>query len=401
MTAVTFGSAPQSDLDPFSPAAIADPYPGYRALRDLGPVVHLTTHSVWFVSRYDQVRAAVADWRTFTSTQGVALTAEMGAYMKGTPLTSDPPEHDRLRSVLTDKLAPKALAKLRGDIHERADAIVARVVEQGEFDAVTDLCERLPVEIVADLIGLPREGREVLLPGAEAMLASFGPLDERMDERRPAITAYAEFMNRATTREYLSPDSWGTAILDAVDDGRIDRESAAPLMSAYLIAAMDTTVNGLAHYLKILAERPDVWAALKADPGLIAPGFEEVLRYDAVAQMAFRVATRDVEIGGVTIPGGSRVALGLASANHDERHYPDPEVYDLARRPYDHLSFGNALHACAGQGLARLEAHALVTAVLRRADRIEFAGEAVRRSTVPRMRGLESLPLSIVPAAAG
>ena len=167
--------SPVSDVDVFSDEVVADPYPTYRALRDAGPAVRLTAYPIWVIARYADIRAALVDWESFTSAQGVALTDEMNAPMRGGVLASDPPEHDVLRSVLSEKLAPRALATLRADIAERADRLVADAVAMGSFDAVTDLCERLPVDVVADLIGLAPEGRERLLPGADATFASLGP----------------------------------------------------------------------------------------------------------------------------------------------------------------------------------------------------------------------------------
>jgi cytochrome P450 len=393
-------SAPVSDVDLFATDVLANPYDTYRSLRDAGPAVRSSTHPIWLLTRYDDVRTALADWQSFTSAQGVALTDEMNAPMLGGVLATDPPEHDVLRSVLSEKLAPRALAKLRGDIAERADALVARVVAKGSFDAVTDLAQSLPVDVVADLIGLPQEGRDKLLPGADATFASFGPLDDRMMARMPVFMDYIQYMQSVSDRSVLAPGSWGAAVFEAVDDGRIAEETAGPLLTAYLVAGMDTTVAAIAAYIRFLAEDPELFAVLKADPGLVASGFEEALRMESPVLGFFRNTTRDVDVSGVVIPAGSRVLLSNASANRDERHYPDPDRFDVRRNPVDHLAFGYATHGCAGQGLARIEAQALIGSLLRRVDRIELAGEPVRHEH-PVVRGLESLPVTVVPASEG
>jgi cytochrome P450 len=172
---VSSSSTPVSDIDLYSDEVLADPYPAFRVIRDTGPAVQLTAYPVWVIARYADVRAALRDWRTFTSAEGVAMTDEMNAHMRGSVLASDPPEHCVLRGVLSEKLAPRALAKLSDEIGGWAGAIVAEAVSKGTFDAVTDLCARLPLEAVADLIGLPPEGRERLLPGSDAVFATFGP----------------------------------------------------------------------------------------------------------------------------------------------------------------------------------------------------------------------------------
>jgi cytochrome P450 len=391
-------SAPSSDVDVYASDVLADPYDVYRRLRDAGPAVRLSTYPVWFMGRYSDVRAALADWETFTSAQGVALTDEMNAPMLGGVLATDPPEHDVLRAVLSEKLAPRALAKLRADIAERADALVAGLVTKGAFDVVTDLAQALPVDVVADLIGLPREGREKLLPGADATFASFGPLDERMQARFPVFMDYMQYMQSVSDPSVLAPGSWGAAVFEAVDDGRIAQETAGPLLTAYLVAGMDTTVAAIAAYIRFLAEDAELFATLKADPSLIAGGFEEALRIESPVQGFFRNTTRDVDVDGIVIPAGSRVLLSNGSANRDERHYPDPDRFDINRNPVDHLAFGYATHGCAGQGLARIEARAIIESLLRRVERIQLDGEPVRHEH-PVVRGLEHLPVTIVPAA--
>ena len=270
---VSSSSAPVSDIDLYSDEVLADPYPAFRVIRDTGPAVQLTAYPVWVTARHADVRAALRDWRTFTSAEGVAMTDEMNAHMRGSVLASDPPEHGVLRGVLSEKLAPRALAKLSDEIGGRTDAIVAEAVSKGTFDAVTDLCARLPLEAVADLIGLPPEGRERLLPGSDAVFATFGPLDARMQARMPTFQSYFEYMMSFSDPSKLAPGSWGAAIWDAVDDGRIGPGSAFPLLTAYLVAALDTTVYALGSYVQFLAEAPQRWSALKADPGLIGSGF--------------------------------------------------------------------------------------------------------------------------------
>ncbi|MTD53275.1 cytochrome P450 [Amycolatopsis pithecellobii] len=388
---------PVSDLDLWSDAVLADPYPAYRELRDAGAAVHLRRHAVWVVARYADVRAVLADDMTFSSASGVGINDRMNGLQAGTVLASDDPQHAVLRAVLSEKLAPRALAKLRTQIAEQADSLVRDAVEQGTFDGVGDLAARLPVDVVADLIGLPVQGREVLLPGADAMFAGMGPMDERLEARVPEIMAHQRYIGEMTSREKLTPGSWGAAILDAVDEGRIAPDAAVPLMTAYLVAGMDTTVHSLGNYLRLLAADPGLWKLLKADPSQIGSGFEECLRLESPAQNFTRVTTRAVEMGGEPLPAGARVVVSFASANRDERHYPDPDHFDIRRRPLDHLAFGHAVHGCAGQGLARIEAQALISALLRRVDRLELAGEPVRHLN-PTIRGLAKLPVSVVPA---
>ena len=389
---------PQTDIDIFTEDAMRDPAPVWAEIRELGSVVFLSRWDTWIVTRYDEVREVLTDWQTFTSAKGTVFSDEMSAMLGETPLTTDPPLHDTLRGVLSEKLAPRALRKLNAPIVDRADALVAEAVAAGSLEGMESLCKRLPVDIVADLIGLPVEGREILLPGAEAFFTTFGPYDDRLLALMPAIEEFVAYMGSVTSRDVLAPGSWGTAILDAVDAGVIGEEHAIPLMSAYLIAGMDTTVHSLGFYLTNLAENPSAWAALKEDPTLIGSGFEETLRLGTPVQLSYRVTTRQVELGGHTIPEGKRILLCNAAANRDPRHYDDPDTFDIHRNPVDHLTLGYGTHGCAGQGLARLEARALITALLQRVDSIELAGPVERQSHVPGFAGIRRLPLSLTTA---
>ena len=388
---------PSLDIDIFDDAVILDRYPVYQRLRDAGPAVYIEPHSIWAIGRYADIREASLDVERFSSARGVEMLedlAKMGTV--GTILGSDPPKHDQLRSILSEKLAPRALRTLRSFVQERADTIVQEAVATGEFDAVTELAQRLPVAVVADLIGLPQEGRHVLLEGADAIFTAFGPMTPRLAEKLPQVQAYLQYTRDMLDRDILTEGSWGAAVLDAADAGRIDREDAGPLMSAYMIAGMDTTVNSLGHFLNLLANRPDVWAALKEDKTLIPSAYEEILRLESPVQGFFRTTTTDVDVDGTIIPEDSRVMLCYGSGNRDERHYANPDMFDLNRNATDHLAFGYGTHGCAGQGLARMEAPALVAALMRHVDRIEANGEA-EVTLSPVVRSLSSLPLTVTP----
>jgi cytochrome P450 len=398
-TAAADTTTPESDIDLFAPHVLVDPYPAYRVIRDLGPVVRLTAHPTYVIARYDDVRAALRDTEVFSSGQGVALTEMSNAAMAGNVIATDPPDHRTLRLILSEKLSLRPLRRLQADIEQRADALVAEVVRRETFDAVTDLAERFPVDVVADLIGLPAEGRETLLPGADAIFCSIGPMNDLLQERLPALMAVQEHLESVFDRERLTPGSWGASILDAVESGRIPHREGVMLLGAFLTAGMDTTVHAIGHYLRVLAERPDVWAALKADPTAVPAGFEEVLRLDAPAQGFFRITTADAVVDGLTVPAGSRVLLSYASAGRDERKYEYPDEFRLERAPREHLAFGFGVHACVGQTLARMEAKAVIESMLRRVEVLELAGDPERRLNSI-TRGLASLPLRVTRADA-
>jgi cytochrome P450 len=390
-------SAPVCNVDLFSEAVSLEPYGLYRELRKLGPVVHFTTHDFLALTRYRDVRAAGIDHQAYSSADGVGLLDEFNAQLRGTVLASDPPEHTVLRAVLSEKLAPRAVNQLQHTIKEQVSGFVAEAVEKGSFDGMSDLAERIPVEIVADLIGLPKHGRGLLLPGADALFGTFGPKTPALQAKLQAAGQYFGYIAQYATREALTPGSWGAAIFDAVDAGTLRPDQALPLMSAYLVAGMDTTVNSLGFLLQFLASVPGLWERVKQDPSLGRAAYYEALRMESPVQVFFRRARADLEIDGTPIPTGSKVALLYGSANRDHRQFgDDAEEFVAKRNPTDHLAFGFGTHNCAGQGLARLEAQVLIDVLVSQVDTLELVAAPTLRVN-PVVRGYERLPLRVTP----
>lgn len=393
--------APESAADLFSDDVLTDPYPTLADLRAAGPVVWLSTLDVFVLPRYAEARAALGDHATFSSAQGVALNEAANAIRRSgsassSLIVSDPPRHTQLRSVLAERLAPKALRKLRADIEGRADELVEEVVGRGSFDAVRDLAEPFPVNVVADLIGLPREGRDKYLLWADGAFNAAGPDNERTQRGVPLLKEQLEYLTSVATRDRLTPGSMGAAIFEAADRGDIESDTILPLLSAYLTAGMDTTMNAIGHAVWLFGRHPDQWEKVHENPDLIPGAFNEILRIETPAQTFSRVATTDHDAWGVTIPKGARVSIHNGSANRDERKWADPERFDVTRDAADHLAFGYGIHGCAGQGLARLEGHAIIAALVRRVARFEV-GEVERRINNV-ARGLASCPVAVTRA---
>jgi len=382
--------------DPFDEAVMDDPWPLYRELRDAGGAVFLQAHGVWAISRYDDVHAALRDHETFSSAPAPALQPLRPdlELARDTILGSDPPRHTMLRNVLSEQLAPRALRALKADIEARADAVVEELVSRGSFDAVQDLARRFPVQVVAELVGLPAEAREQLLALADAAFNTFGPVNRLTQESWDRLPEIGAYIGQAMTRETIAPGSWGAAVYAAADRGEIAQADAAQMMIAFIIAGMDTTVNSIGSAIWLLAERPDAWAALRAEPALARSAYEEALRYESPVTFFCRGVTRPVTIDGVDLDEGDRVMMLFGAANRDDRKYEDPDHFDVARNPVDHVAFGGGIHACAGQGLARIEGPAVLAALARRVQRLELAGPPVRHYNNA-VRGLGQLPVSV------
>jgi cytochrome P450 len=363
-----------SDVDVFDDAVLADPYPSYRRLRDAGPLVWMRRHHVWALPRYAEVRAALRDWQTFSSASGVGMTDEVNSRPPAV-LTSDPPLHTRLRKVPQSELSARALRPIEQELRAKADALVDRLVADGTFDAVADLARLYVVSVVADLVGLPEEGRSQLLAGSDAGFNRFGPANRHYVAAAPAFHFLQEYVQTVAVPGRLDPDGMGARLYAAAGNGDLLPRECPSMMLAYVWPSIDTTIAAIGSIVRRFALHPDQWDLLRHDPRLIPAAFNETLRIDSPVRSFTRFTTREVRTDEFLLPAGTRVMLMIASANRDERYYPDPERFDVHRNPTDHLAFGNGVHHCVGAPLARLAADAVIGALARRVSRITLVEE--------------------------
>ncbi|MFE9102547.1 cytochrome P450 [Actinomadura geliboluensis] len=387
---------PVSDLDLFDDAVLVAPYPSYAALRDLGAVVHLPANDIYALTRYDAIRGALGDWETFSSAGAIGFNPAVNEALTGTSLASDPPVHTQLRATLTANLSPRALRGLKGGIEVKADALVEKLVAEGSFEAIDTLARALPLEIVADLIGFTGHVRTSMLRWGQAAMQVIGPMNRRTAENFPIAGELYGWCSTVTADD-LAPGSVGRGIFEAEARGDIPPGTAGHIIHQYLGAGVDTTIASIGNLVALFAAHPDQLALVREDPSLVPAAFNEVLRYWAPVHAWGRRTTRDVEIDGAVVPEGAKVAILFGAGNRDPRHFADPDAFQVARNPVDHLSFGYGPHGCAGQGLARLEAHAVIASLARRVERLVTGPEVRVPSNIT--RSIEELPvLEVVPA---
>ena len=388
-------SVPSSDIDLFSDEVLLDPYPYYAELRELGGVVHLPANDVYALTRYDVVRTALGDPATFSS-RSIGFNPMVNEALQGTSLASDPPVHTQLRATLTENLSPRALRGLKATIDAKAAVLVDDLVATGSFDAIDALARVFPLEVVADLIGFTGHVRENMLRWGEAAMQVLGPLNQRTAENFPIAGELYGWCSSVTAEE-LAPGSVGRGIFDAEARGDIPPGTAGHIIHQYLGAGVDTTVAAIGNIVALFGTHPEQFDLVRKDPSLVPAAFAEVLRFWIPIHAWGRHATTDVDIDGATVPAGAQMALLLGSGNRDPRHFEDPDEFLVERNPVDHLSFGYGPHGCAGQGLARLEAHAVIASLAGKVQRLAL-GEEVR---VPSntTRSISELPvLEVVPA---
>lgn len=386
---------PTSDVDLFADEVLLDPYPTYEALRETAAVVHLPVNDVYALTRYDVIRDALADTETYSSS-AIGFNPMVNEALQGTSLASDPPVHTQLRAALSENLTPRSLRGLKVQIEEKADALVADLVETGSFEAIDGLARELPLQVVADLIGFTGDARDNMLRWGQAAMQVIGPLNQRTAESFPIAGELYGWCSQVSAED-LAPGSVGRGIFDAETRGDIPEGTAGHIIHQYLGAGVDSTVAAIGNIIALFAAHPDQLALVRKDHALVGSAFNEVLRYWAPLHAWGRRVTRDVEVDGILVPAGAQVAILFGAGNHDPRHYEDADEFLVERNPVDHLSFGYGPHGCAGQGLARLEAHAIIGSLAKRVDRLVVGEE--RRVPHNTVRSIDALPvLEVVPA---
>jgi len=368
-----------SNIDLFADDILVDAFPTYKALRDQAAVVYMPVNQVYALTRYDVIRAALGDTVTFSSENGVGFNHAVNEALQGTSLASDPPVHTQLRATLAANLAPRKLRVIEEQIVGKAEALVLQLVKGGGFEAMDSLARAFPLEVVADLIGFTGDVKRNMLRWGQAAMEVIGPMNQRTAENFPIAGELYAWCSQVTAKD-LAPDSIGRGIFEAMDRGEIPPGSASHIIHQYLGAGVDTTIASIGNVIALFGRFPEQFERVRQNPSLAASAFNEVLRYFPVVHAWGRRVTRDVEVEGVLIPEGAQAAVLFGAGNRDERHYTNPDEFDVARNPVDHLMFGYGPHSCAGQGLARMEGQAVITALARHVRSFRL-GELVKKPT--------------------
>jgi cytochrome P450 len=363
--------------DIYHTSAIVDPYPHYARMRDLGSVVWLPRHRVYALPRYTESKAVLRDDRNFLSGHGVALNRMTNRLGRGTTLSSDGTEHDHRRKLVAHRMLPRALRAISEGVDEQAAAVVEAALARGEVDGVDDVATALPMAVVPDLVGWPQDQRDQLLHWGGATFDILGPMNRRAVRSFTGSLQMMRFARRVVRRREVTVGSLGHDVLVAADEGRIRLADCPPLMVDYIGPSLDTTISAISNALHLFALHPQQWQLLRADPTLIPNAVNEIVRYESPLRAFSRYAREDTEISGTPIAAGSRLLVMYASANRDEREWENPDTFDIRRDANRQLGFGQGAHACAGQGLARLETSAMLRALAQRVDRIELTGTPV------------------------
>jgi cytochrome P450 len=391
--------------DPWSPEFVADPYPVYDELRRERPVFFDEPTGQWVVTRHADVSALLRDRRLGRTYLHVASHEDFGRppepeflapfwnLIRAGMLDVEPPDHTRLRRLVSKAFTPRMVEGLRGRVRELAEELARALAEKGGGDLLAEMAEPLPVTVIAEMLGIPENDRPLLRPWS-ARICGMYELDPSEEVQRIAVRASVEFSEylRDLARTRRTPGEDLISALAAVDG--LSEDELVGTCVLLLNAGHEATVNATGNAWWALFRNPDQLARLRADHGLIPSAVEELLRYDTPAPMFERWVLEDVEVAGVRVPRGAEVALQFASANRDPEVFADPGALDLGRNPNPHIGFGAGIHFCLGAPLARIELTESMGALLRAAPDLRPAAEPAWKPGFI-LRGLESLPVEV------
>ncbi len=395
-------------VDLFDPGFKANPYPTYARLRSEAPVHRVTMpdgRGVWLVTRYDDVVAVLKDER-FAKDWRNALTPEQLAQVPPIPemmkplsrnmLDTDPPDHERLRSLVSKAFTPRLIERMRGRVQEIADALLDAVEDRGEMDLIDDYAFPLPIIVIAELLGVPAEDRDRFREWSDAAVSGNATQEYVEKILLPHMQAFTDYLRAMFEEKRENPrDDLISALVRAEEAGdRLNEDELIGMVFLLLVAGHETTVN-LIGTLALL-QHPDQLEKLRDDPSLIKPAVEELLRYDGPVETSTeRFAREDVRIGGTVIPKGEMVMVVISAADHDPERFPDPEALDITRADNRHLAFGKGIHHCLGAPLARMEGQISINTLLRRMPSLRLKDSPETLAWRPGMvlRGLQGLPV--------
>ncbi|MGW2726132.1 cytochrome P450 [Streptomyces sp. NPDC001494] len=397
-------------FDPWDPGFLADPYPAYADLRARGRVFRYEPTDQWLVPHHADVSALLRDRRLGRTYQHRFSHEEFGRTAPPAEhepfhvlndhgmLDLEPPDHTRIRRLVSKAFTPRTVERLRPYVRGLANDLVARLVEAGGGDLLTDVAEPLPVAVIAEMLGVPEADRASLRPWSAAICGMYelNPSEETAANAVRASQEFSAYLAEliADRRERPGEDLI-SGLIAAHDEGdRLTEQEMISTAVLLLNAGHEATVNATVNGWWALFRNPGQLAALRADQSLVPSAIEELMRYDTPLQLFERWVLDDVEIAGTVIPRGAEIAMLFGSANHDPAVFTDPDRLDLTRRENPHISFSAGIHYCIGAPLARIELAASITALLEQAPTLTLAEEPRRRPNFV-IRGLEGLNVEV------
>ena len=398
---------PASEL--YTDEFAADPYPALARLRADAPVCPVSSprFDSYLVTRFDDARAALTDPRLSKDLYGpgehyLRLFGPNSEALNRNMLNADPPEHTRLRRMVSQAFAPRRIEALRPRVAQIVDDLLDKIVPQGQADLMRDFAIPLPMTVICELLGIPKPDHDQVLDWTQVIRTS-GSSRRPQEQERAAVgeaqvRLHHYLADLVLAKRAQPADDMVSALIQACDqDGKLTERELVTTTFLLLFAGHQTTADFLGNAVVALLTHPEQLDLLRATPALLPSAIEELLRFDGPLPVASpRVATEDVEYQGVCIPRGAIVGVAINAANHDPAHFADPDRLDLRRVRGPHLGFGHGVHYCLGVSLARMEAQIAIGALLRRLPELRLGvpvAELRRLPAASPFRGLLELPV--------
>ena len=390
-------------FNPMDPEFLADPYPTYHRLRAEDPVHH-SPLGFWVLTRYEDVSAVLRDPRFIKEPLAALVAARFGAEVpRGVGLSMldrDPPDHTRLRSLVSTAFTPRVVEGLRPRIQQIVDDLITRAEAAGGMDVIEEFAYPIPVNVICEMLGVPVADHERFrgwsLDIARGLDSIWLPPDSEIPRRSAASRhAISDYFRGLIVQRRASPrnDLLSALIAAEAAGDKLSEEELVATCILLLIAGHETTVNLIGNGMLALLRHPAELRRLRESPGLITSAVEELLRYDGPVQRTARVASADATIGGRTIAKGDMVMPFIAAADRDPAQFPEPDRLDLSRSDNRHIAFGWGIHFCLGAPLARIEGQIAIDALVRRLPGLELATHAPEYRQSLTLRGLKTLPV--------
>jgi len=382
---------------------IDDPYPYFAALRTHDPV-HAMPGGI-LLTRYDDIIAVYRDARA-SSDKKVEFRPKLGdspLYEHHTTslVFNDPPLHTRVRRIIMGALNQKAIARMEADVVRLVDALLERMADVHEMNFIDAFAAEIPIEVIGNLLGVPKSDRGPLRGWSVAILSGLEPtLTPEMHARgNRAVTEFLSCLKALVAERRRKPGNYDTDVLTRLIQGEKDGERLTETELYHqcifmLNAGHETTTNLIGNGMWLLLTRPEALAQLRANPALVPSAIEEMLRYEGPIQLNNRRLTAPMALGGKTLADGTSITISIGGANRDPAQFPDSDKFDVARKPNRHLAFGQGDHACSGMNVARMEGRVAFSRLLARFPKIELAGEPERDRRI-RFRGFRKLPVRV------
>ena len=393
-----------------TPEGRADPYPRYRQLREVAPVHRSDLGAVWFLTRWADCNAVLRDPRLGKGDLNddrralfnPGLPPRQQTVMGNSMLFVNPPDHTRLRGLVSRGFTPRRMQDLEAHVGHMADVIVDRMAVEGDVDVMDALAFRLPVQVIGELVGVPPSDRDQFRTLVRASAAALEPgvTAEQVEDAEHAMAIMDDYFRSLIERRRADLEHDLVSALIAARDGedRLSEDEMVATLILLFAAGFETTTNLIGNGLLCLLRNPDQFARLRAEPDLVGSAVEEMLRFESPVQVDARTAFEPVEIDGHRVGAGETVVTFLGAANRDPAEFVDPERFDVARDPNHPLSFAAGIHYCLGANLARLEGRIVFDRLVRRTADIEWLDDAPDWRGTLILRGVNHLHVRITPS---